>query len=268
MHGKAAALGPPLARLGIALVVPDGLDTDRFGTFTGEVPRAGTMAEAARAKALAAARATGLPVGLASEGAYGPHPVVPFLARGMELLVWHDTRSAHEIVEHLADDAPVYDRIKVTAADDPAPFLARVRFPDTALVVTPAGPGTAPVAKGLIDPAALTRAIAAACAGSPEGHAVLMTDMRAHLNPRRMQTIARLADRFAARLATPCPACSAPGWGALHTVSGLPCSDCGTPTALIRAEVHGCTACGQTETRPRPDGRTSADPAACPLCNP
>jgi len=39
MHGKAAAIAPPLARLGIALVVPEGLDTNRFGTFTGEVPR-------------------------------------------------------------------------------------------------------------------------------------------------------------------------------------------------------------------------------------
>ncbi|NHB77752.1 hypothetical protein [Rhodobacter calidifons] len=52
MHGKAAAIAPPLARLGIAVVVPEGLDTDRFGTFTGEVPRAGGMVEAARAKAL------------------------------------------------------------------------------------------------------------------------------------------------------------------------------------------------------------------------
>ena len=42
MHGKAAAIAPPLARLGIALVVPEGLDTNRFGTFTGETPRHGS----------------------------------------------------------------------------------------------------------------------------------------------------------------------------------------------------------------------------------
>jgi len=47
MHGKAAAIAPPLARLGITLVVPKGLDTDRFGTFTAEVPRKGTMDDAA-----------------------------------------------------------------------------------------------------------------------------------------------------------------------------------------------------------------------------
>ena len=65
MHGKAAAIAPPLARLGIALVVPDGLDTDRFGTFTNETPRLGTMDDAARAKACAAIAATGLSVGIA-----------------------------------------------------------------------------------------------------------------------------------------------------------------------------------------------------------
>ena len=70
MHGKAAAIAPPLARLGITLVVPEGLDNDRFGTFTAEVPREGTMEYAARAKARSAIAATGSSVGIASEGAY------------------------------------------------------------------------------------------------------------------------------------------------------------------------------------------------------
>jgi hypothetical protein len=268
MHGKAVALAPPLSRIGIALVVPESFDTDRFGTFSGEVPRHGTMEEAARAKALAAARATGLPVGLASEGAYGPHPVVPFLAFGVELLLWHDTRTGHEVTERLTDDAPAYDRIEVASPDDLAPFLARIRFPETALVVSAAGQGGAPVAKGITDPAALTVAVATALTQSPQGRAILQTDMRAHLNPRRMQTIARLAERFATRIAQACPSCAAPGWGLLHTETGLPCADCGTPTALVQAEIHVCTACGRTESKPRRDGRASAEPANCPMCNP
>lgn len=68
MHGKEAALAPPLSVLGITLIRPE-IDTDRFGTFTAEMPRSGTMADAARAKAKAAIAATGLSVGLASEGA-------------------------------------------------------------------------------------------------------------------------------------------------------------------------------------------------------
>ena len=267
MHGKAVALAPPLLRIGVSLVVPEAFDTDRFGSFTGEVPRIGTMEEAARAKALAAARATGLPTGLASEGAYGPHPVVPFLAFGVELLLWHDTRTGHEVTLRLTDDAPTYDRIEVAANEDLAPFLARNRFPETALVVS-ALTGAAPVAKGITDPAVLDAALSAALALSPKGRALIQTDMRAYMNPRRMQTIARLAERFATRMAQACPACAAPGWGLLHTEPGLPCADCGTPTALVQAEIHGCTACGKAETRPRGDGRVTTDPASCPMCNP
>ena len=53
--------------LGAHLLTPDDLDTDRFGTFTGEVSRVETAIEAARAKARLAMTVTGLPFGLASE---------------------------------------------------------------------------------------------------------------------------------------------------------------------------------------------------------
>lgn len=40
MHGEKAAFGPALAReLGLRLIVPEGIDTDALGTFTGEVVR-------------------------------------------------------------------------------------------------------------------------------------------------------------------------------------------------------------------------------------
>lgn len=263
MHGKAAAIAPPLARLGIALTVPGGLDTDRFGTFTGEVPRAGSMVEAARAKALAAIAATGLPVGLASEGAYGAHAVIPFLPQGRELLLWHDARSGHEIIEMLTDEAPAYDHIEVAAAEGAQAFLARIGFPPTAVIVMRAD--GVPVAKGVQDLASLDGAIRAARAHGP---ARLQTDMRAHLNPRRMGMIGQLAERFARRLARRCPDCGAPGWGLLRLAPGLPCAWCGGPSLMPKGEIHGCTACGATTLRPRCDGVTEADPGMCPFCNP
>lgn len=268
MHGKAAAVQPPLRRLGIGLVVPEAFDSDRFGTFTGEVPRQGTMVEAARAKARAAAAATGLPVGLASEGSYGAHPVVPFLPFGRELLLWHEVDSGREIAEWLADEAPVYDHVLAADAAGAEAFLRGVGFPETALIVAPAGDSGQPVAKGVTDPDSLARVIAQASALSPEGRALVQTDMRAHCNPRRMQTIGRLAERLAARLACSCPACSAPGWGRLRSAPGLPCRDCGLPTALPQAEVLGCTACGHEAERPPVGSPAEADPTHCPRCNP
>ena len=92
--------------------------------------------------------------------------------------------------------------------------------------------------------------------------------MRAHMNPTRMGVIAALAERLARRIATPCPSCATPGFGPLRTEAGLPCAECSGKTALVRAVIHGCARCGYEETHPRPDGRTEANPAECPLCNP
>jgi len=268
MHGKAAAIAPPLARLGITLVVPEGLDTDRFGTFTAETPRTGTMDDAARAKARAAIAATGLPVGIASEGAYGPHPFIPFLPLGREVLLWHNEETGHEVIERLIDEAPCYDHVTVFSADEATTFLKGIGFPRTAVIVAPAGTGAASLAKGLQGRDAVDDAIARALHLSAQGGAFLQTDMRAHLNPRRMDTIGRLAERLAARLATACPVCTAPGWGLLRVETGLPCAWCEAPTLLAKAEVHGCTLCGCEVNLPRTNGPAVADPGHCPACNP
>lgn len=261
MHGKEAVIAPPLAALGVTVERAD-LDTDRFGTFAGDVPRAGTMLDAARLKARAAMAATGLPVGLASEGAYGPHPWLPFVPLGQELLLWLDSRTGQEVVETLTDQQPVYDQTTLRSVEEAGAFLSRIGFPETAVIVQPAA-GIGPVAKGLQDRQEVFSAVAAALRVTES--ALIQTDMRAHVNPRRMAVIGDLAQRLATRLATPCPACSAPGFGRLRGEPGLPCGDCGTETALIAADILGCSLCGQEERLPRTG---LADPANCPICNP
>jgi len=223
MHGKAAAIAPPLARIGITLVVPIGLDTDRFGTFTPEIPRAGTMEEAARAKAHAAIAATGLSCGMASEGAYGAHPFIHFLPIGREVLLWYNSETGQKVVERLTDNTPCYDNATVCSGDEVTAFLKRIDFPQTAVIVAATGDGAPTLAKGLQDRAAVDEAVARAAHLSVQGSAFLQTDMRAHLNARRMETIGRLAERLAARLATACPACCAPGCPARAYALRVPC---------------------------------------------
>lgn len=257
MHGKEAAIAPPLATLGITLTVA-AIDTDSFGTFTAETPRTGSMEDAARAKALAAIAATGLPVGIASEGAYGPHPYLPFAPLGQELLFWHDARTGQEITERSRDTRPIYDHAEISAPAEAEAFLTRIRFPETAVILAPAATEP-PLAKGIRDRATLD----ALLRRTPR--AFLQTDMRAHMNPRRMEVIAALATRLAVRLSAPCPACAAPGWGLLRSEPGLPCLDCGTPTQAPATDIHGCTACGHESAKAR---EGAADPAQCPYCNP
>lgn len=261
MHGKEAVIAPHFARIGIT-VERAAIDTDRFGTFSGEVARNGTMMDAARSKARAAAEVTGLPVGLASEGAYGPHPLIPFLPIGQELLLWLDTQTGQEVVETTVDERPSYDQQIVSSAADADAFLARTGFPAHAMIVQTAQ-ATAPVAKGIVDRATFDKAVARALAQS--GHACLQIDMRAHMNPRRMAVIGELAARLADRLYIPCPVCDAPGFGRLRSIAGLICRDCETETGLIAADVNGCTACRHEVVLHRAG---FADPAHCPNCNP
>ena len=81
MHRKEQVIAPILEEaLGLQVEVSPGLDTDRFGTFTREVPRPGTQLATVRLKAQAALAAVPeAAFGLASEGSFGPHPWFPLV---------------------------------------------------------------------------------------------------------------------------------------------------------------------------------------------
>ncbi len=285
MHGKAEALAPAFAALGAALVAAESIDTDALGTFSGEVPRTQPPLETAVAKARLAMRATGLPLGIATEGSFGPDPVIGLVPLHREIIVLVDDRRGTVVSEQLhshetnyagrwlsakevrADGAPADAADGAGGIDDTQ--LRRWGFPEHALIVRsePFGPGAA-VRKGIVDRAALERAIGDCLAASSEGRVRVETDMRAHLNPTRMRNIALLAERLVERLRRQCPQCEAPGFGKQDVVLGLPCGGCGAATSSVLAEVYGCQACGYRQEQPRSDGRTHADPTYCDLCNP
>jgi hypothetical protein len=273
-HGKERVIARPLRQgLGAELLHVREVDTDALGTFCGGVPRQGTALEACIAKAEAALAAGGTAYAIASEGSFGPHPQLPLLAAGMEWLVFVDRRRGLTISEQgLARHTNFAHRLVASQGDgapDPAlaHWLEQVGFPSHALMVR-AHIGLAGVEKGLRRWRDLAPAIARAAAASSDGLALVETDMRAHCNPTRMAAIRRLAFRLVRRLASLCPACQSPGWGVVGQRSGLPCADCGLPTAVTRALVWGCAGCDHQEERPRPDGLQRADPGHCDWCNP
>ena len=60
MHGKERAVAPALLETpGLTVTVAAGIDTDRLGTFTGEIDRPGDMLETARRKARLGMETTG-----------------------------------------------------------------------------------------------------------------------------------------------------------------------------------------------------------------
>ena len=270
MHGKEAAFTPILSKhLGLDLIVPERIDTDALGTFTGEVARQGSIEDTARAKAELGLSIMGGDLALASEGAYGPHPQIPLIPLGVEVVAWVDKRIGLTLVERLYDETPVYDHVVLGPDEDPVSFLARIGFPAQKVIVRADQDVVGNTAtKGIGSMEELGAALAKVRRLSPDGKAFVQTDMRAHCNPHRMKTLGRLAQKLAERLGTACPACAAPGFGKVGVEMGLPCAWCAGPTVLVRAERWGCGICGLEETRPRGDSLTEGDPGTCPRCNP
>jgi len=269
-HGKERVIAPILeTELGLRVEVLATLDTDRFGTFTREVPRAGSFREAARAKAQAALAEHGrAEFGLASEGSFGPHPVIPFVPGGIEMVLLIDRAAKLELTGMDVTIETNFDHCEVANLTDALAFAAQAKFPAHGLIVMACRDGQ-PVAerivKGITDPPAFQQAVGEELA--KHGRAWIETDMRAHLNPTRMRSIERATRSLVANVRSECPACRRPGYIVVEHVRGLPCADCGLPTQRPQAEVLVCAGCGHREERPLA-GVTTASPGECGWCNP
>lgn len=273
LHGKERALARPLrAGLGAELRVHS-TDTDRLGTFSGEVERPADAITTCRMKAELALEATGEPLGLASEGSFGPHPAIPFLAVGREVLVFIDRERQLTVVEERLEPRTTFASRSLRPAELNSEalqsWLMLVRFPSHGLIVRPEqGSGDHCCFKGIHDPRQLEQAIRRCADKAADGRVRLESDMRAHCNPTRMASIRRLGFQLVRHLRQPCPACGSPGWGAREGIAGLPCRQCHTATPLIGAERWSCPACDHSETHPRRQEQALANPMHCPWCNP
>ena len=271
MHGKEIAVSKAFeSALCMDVVVPPGIDTDQLGTFTGEIPRPSSAEEVAVTKARMAMERTGLKIGLGSEGSYGPHPQIPFIPVGIEMMILVDEDRGYKIREYLVDDRPVFGHRVVGSISELAAFLIENRFPSHSVIVRPnvSTREGGPLHKGISSPTRLADLIKECARASDDGKAFVQTDMRAHMNPTRMATIQRLAEKLAARIGQSCPRCSSPGYGQIGIEAGLACETCSLPTEQMKYQVYGCSFCANLEYRPRKDGRLRADPMTCAHCNP
>ncbi len=269
-HGKEGQIARPLhAALNLHVCVPSTIDTDLLGTFTGEIPRHGSPAQVVLQKARMGMEITGLPLGLANEGSFGPHPAFPLITADTELLVFVDDERGIHIQESVVSERVVAAQTTARSITDIAPFLTRVSFPSHGLIVRPNAllqPDL--IFKGITDSVVLAEKLKFAAEKSPDGFALVETDLRAHMNPTRRRVIRQLAVRLARRLVHLCPACHTPGWGLVDHLYGLPCEWCGEATDLVREDILGCPACSYRQYQARADGLLYASPTHCNACNP
>lgn len=272
MHEKEKAIKDLLFQTLRAEIVVPSVNTDALGTFCGRVTRQDTPLETAKKKAMQGIEVSGLSVAFASEGSFVTGPF-GFGVVNHEILVLVDAHKDMLITETLSSYKTNYDRIEIGVADLESvrlkEFLKKCQFGTHGLIVSSSVAQGAGIVKGITDYQQLCAAITLIAHESGHARVIIETDMRAHLNPTRMQNIHELSKKMVLRLATLCAECGTPGFGCTQVVPGLPCMVCDAPTDGIKHEVHSCAKCGYTQLcLPAVNPRYFASPAECSICNP
>lgn len=265
LHQKGALAQEPFLEILDMRVEEVTVDTDQFGTFSGDVERTLTPKEVLKAKAELGITHSQSKFGLASEGTIGADPVVGFLNSDIEhvgfldsvnnLFISHSYRS-FDIQAHTHQYVP---------GDDLSAFLAKADFPHHQLIVKSFDSGVKPLAKGI---STLEELMSVLKAANVEGlrKITIESDLRAHASPSRAANIKKAFTELAAKIHTPCPQCDCPGWGITSSITGLACLDCGEETEAVKAYIYGCISCTFTkEGDPVAEG---VDPSRCNWCNP
>jgi len=270
IHGKERVIGPVLMRVlplaGFHAIA--GVDTDRFGAFSGEVQRTTDPLTAALAKAKHGVEVSGLDLVIASEGSFGPYPPAPFMPCNEEFLVLYDARDGAVYEQRHVSLETVFGGEECSSLREVLAFAERMKFPEHGLVMRPKERWERgdPMHKGIHQREQLQHEASYLLAA--HGRVWVETDMRAMANPTRMAVIAETAERLASELARFCPSCGELHFRITATTAGLPCGLCGWPTASIRSFSRTCRVCDRSEHEQRPDGRTEEDPRYCDHCNP
>lgn len=265
-HGKEEALTDLLAQdLDIHCIVPEGFDTDALGSFSGEVERSLSPLECARLKCRQAMELTRTSLSIASEGSFGPHPQMPWIAADEEILLFTDAENQFEIPARLLSTETNYAQQSIDSRSELQQFAEAHLFPTHALILKPAVDVYELIYKGIQTQETLDRAYDHI--KKTAGTVWVETDMRANYNPSRMKVIRACGEKLIRNLKSKCPNCTAPGYMVRDKLAGLPCSSCGMPTRTAREWLYKCVVCPYEEWKANPEKETE-NPQYCPFCNP
>lgn len=266
-HGKEQVMAPLLEnRLGVRSFVPEGFDTDQFGTFTGELERTAGPLETLRSKCLKAMQQYDCDLAVASEGSFGPHPALFLVPANDELVMMIDQRHGLEVIVRELSTATNFSGARVSSTAELLDFAQKAGFPSHGLILSDRKDSPEVLIKGIRDSEILLSAFQQVL--EKYGKVYVETDMRAMHNPSRMQVIERATLKLIEQLHSSCPACGTPGFGVVEVRSGLPCADCGLPTRSTLSHIYTCKKCSHTEEKKYPNNKYFEEPTYCDLCNP
>lgn len=265
-HQKDRVIAPLLEHsFSVKCSVNNKLDTDQFGTFSGEIERVGSPLDNARKKIEAGLENTKYTIGVSSEGSFGPHPLYYFIPGNEEIILYYDKKYDLEVQGYYLTDKTNFAFSSISGNEDLSEFILKAGFPSHGIILKAEKQGKKIIFKELETPGLLVKK---AWELLDAGYDVLAeTDMRAHRNPTRMEAIGKAAENLVENLKSLCPSCNLPGFTVTEKISGLPCRWCKTPTKGIIKEIATCQKC-QYERVIKDFSDQTQDPMYCDICNP
>ncbi len=266
-HGKEKVIAPFLEQgLGVKCFVAIDLDTDKLGTFTGEVERNDDPLTTARNKCYMAMDLTNCDLAIASEGSFGPHPTIFFIPADDEILIFIDKINGLEIIVRELSTETNFNGSEIKTKEKLLEFAANANFPSHGLILRKSRYEFADIVKGITNVEELINVFNSLI--DKFGTAYIETDMRAMYNPTRMKVIESAAKKLIKKINTLCPVCNMPGFGITDAKEGLPCELCNFPTRSTISYIYSCQKCNYKKEEKYPKGKQTEDPMYCDYCNP
>ncbi len=266
-HKKEQVIAPLFMKeLGIEVLVPTDLDTDKFGTFTLDKERPANQKETAIIKAKAAMELLNLDLGIASEGTFGPHPAAPFGITNTEIVVFIDNKLGLEIFGGHVEIVSYAQNTTANNLEEVLEFADNINFPKHGIVIRSSEKKYKNMVKGIVTKDNL---IEIATNYLEKYKSIwLETDFRAHVNKSRMKNIEVATKDLIENIKRLCPSCNTPGFHRISPKPGLPCEQCGRLTDIPLYDVYECDKCKFTQDVIFPHQKKTAYAGYCDYCNP
>ena len=267
MHSKEEVIAPLIKlHLNAEIFVPNDINTDFFGTFSGEIERQQNALETLRLKCNLVMDMYNVDVAIASEGSFGPHPIVFISAANEELIMYKDRKNDLEIVVKELTMETNFRGEAIEDLDDLIIFSEKIGFPQHAIILRKSKDCKTDIVKGIKNENQLKEVFN--YLKSKYGVVYAETDMRAMNNPTRMKVIERATLKLIEAIQSECPKCYTPGFTVTTINSGLPCEQCFFPTNSTLSHLYKCKKCNFEKEVKYPNKKQFEDPTYCDFCNP
>ena len=267
MHEKENAIAPILEKaLGVYCYTGIKINTDAFGTFSGEVKRTSSVLSVLREKCNVAMQTNHSDLCVASEGSFGQYPYFPSVSCDEEFVILVDQTNKIEVVAKELSLSTNFNAAEINNYQELRMFAKSVKFPSHGLILRKAKNDFEDVFKGIVRWDSLQNTFNFLLAKYQKVY--VETDMRAMYNPTRMKVIRKATQKLVKKLKTGCPNCQFPGFEVSEVVDGLPCNLCSNPTQSTLKYIYQCKKCSFQKEELYPKGKQQENPMYCNFCNP